>query len=94
MQINPSVLDHLVASELAQLRHEESTLECTFEQLSSRDTDPTLQSRFLSMLADVEVRAARLEHILDHMEGSYRHSSYGPLPGDRVQSLRLTGGPQ
>ena len=67
MSTNQDVLEDLVMTELLRLQEDHSLLESLHDQLPGSLYRPKTEARFLSLWADVEERADRLERLLDHM---------------------------
>lgn len=67
MSTNQDVLENLVMTELLRLQEDHSLLESLHDQLPVSTYRPKTEARFLSLWADVEERADRLERLLDHM---------------------------
>jgi hypothetical protein len=67
MATNQDVLENLVMTELLRLQEDHSLLESLRDRLTESACRPTVEARFLSLWANVEDRADRLERLLDHM---------------------------
>ncbi len=67
MSTNQDVLENLVMTELLRLQEDHSLLESLHDQLPGASYRAKTEARFLSLWADVEERADRLERLLDRM---------------------------
>ncbi|HEV2687592.1 MAG TPA: hypothetical protein VGV35_03530 [Bryobacteraceae bacterium] len=67
MATKQDVLENLVMTELLQLHKDHSLLETLHDRLPDNGSQPKVEARFLSLWADVEHRADRLEELLDRM---------------------------
>jgi hypothetical protein len=69
IQMTENGMDVLVMAELMRLQRDQSLLESLYQRLpdADADTQPHIDSRFLTLWSDVEKRADRLEYMLDHM---------------------------
>ena len=64
---NQDALENLVIAEVLRLHQDQSKLENLRDQLPERPAHSSVEMRFLSLWRDVEVRADRLERLLDRM---------------------------
>ena len=87
MTTNQDVLENLVMTELLRLQQDHSLLESLHDRLTEKTSRPTVEARFLSLWADVEGRADRLERLLDHMEW------FRGKPASRVVSISPQAAP-
>jgi hypothetical protein len=67
METKRDVLENLVLAELVRLQQDHSMLESLHERLPECESQPNVQAKFISLWADVENRADRLERLLDEM---------------------------
>ena len=65
MSTNQDVLENLVMTELLRLQEDHSLLESLHDQLPGTASRTKTGARFLSLWADVEERADRLERLLE-----------------------------
>ncbi len=68
MPATQNVLEELVLAELVRLQKDQSALERLYQRLPDGATrKASVEARFLSLWADVEQRADRLDQMLDNM---------------------------
>ena len=65
----PNALESLVVAQVARMHHDRCVLERLYRQLPAQESDSPIDMRFLYLLADLEGRADRLEHMLALMDG-------------------------